>query len=69
MNSPPYSPGYKTREQIAAEYGVSVKTLIEKLKAEGITLPPGRVSLIWQKRIYDAMGYPPGVPKKDFADI
>lgn len=37
---------YKTRQEIAVEYSISVKTLLKKLKAKGLELPPGRVSLI-----------------------
>ncbi len=68
MNNSTFS-GYKTREQIAMEFGVTAKTLKCKLEAKGIFLPNGRVSLYWQKRIYGALGYPSGVSKKDYAEI
>ncbi len=61
--------GYKTRAQIAAEYGITAKTLKCKLEAKGIFLPNGRVSFYWQKQVYEALGYPPSVSKKDYSEI
>ncbi|MEO1257430.1 MAG: hypothetical protein AAFZ15_01490 [Bacteroidota bacterium] len=61
--------GYKTRQQIATEYEISTKTLMGKLKATGIELPRGRVSLFWLKKIYESLGYPLCISKKDYEGI
>ncbi len=69
MNSTPTFSGYKTRQQIASEYEISTRTLREKLKSKNIVLPNGRISLFWQKKIYEALGYPLCVSKKDYEGI
>lgn len=61
--------GFKTRQQIAAEYEISSKTLGFKLKTKDILLPPGRVGLRWQKTIYEALGYPLCVSKNDYSGV
>ncbi|HHM21800.1 MAG TPA: hypothetical protein ENJ20_07225 [Bacteroidetes bacterium] len=66
MNKKATFSGYKTRGQIAAEYGISAKTLKKKPEATGIFLPPGLVSLRWQECIHEALGFPhPGSQKKN----
>lgn len=63
-------PGCMTRQQITAEYEWrSVQTFRTKLEQNGIELPSGSISPKWQKTIYDKLGYPPGVSKKDFEDV
>ena len=69
MNSTTMFSGYKTRQQLAAEYEISTKTLRSKLKAKDIDLPSGRVSLAFQKKVYEALGYPLCVSKKDYNRI
>ena len=61
--------GFKTRQQIAIEYGIDRKTLKKKLDQIGISLPSGLLSTEWQKRIYETLGYPSGAVKKDFEDL
>ena len=68
LPSQPYESGFKTRQQMAGEYSLTVKPWIKKVKDAGIHLPKGRISPRWQKRIYEALGYPPGISKKDFED-
>ncbi|MFQ5447846.1 MAG: hypothetical protein ACE5FF_13040 [Saprospiraceae bacterium] len=69
MKNAPDPPGFKSRKMIAAEYGIDPQTLRRKLKQHGIDLPSGLVDLEWQKKIYEALKYPPCVSKKDFEDI
>jgi hypothetical protein len=59
----------KSREQIASEYNVDVRTIhrwIQKKLSEliGITLTPR-----YQKMIYKEFGYPPCVNPDDYAYI
>jgi hypothetical protein len=68
LNSPIFS-GYKTRQIIAEEYHMSTKTLLHKLKEKKILLPPGRVNLKDQRWIYETLGYPPGISKKDYESV
>jgi hypothetical protein len=58
---------FKTRQQIAREYGLSYSTFWRRLKYHGIELPPGLISLRWQPAIYEKMGYPPGVVAAKFS--
>jgi hypothetical protein len=67
--NPPNYFGYKTRQEIAAEYGISPKTLKKKLGKHDIKLPRGRICLRDQKMIYEALGYPLDVSKHDYEDI
>ena len=68
-NANPFS-GFKTRQQIATEYGITVKTLKRHLGKKDFTLPKGhRVSLGEQKDIYEALGYPPNVSKMEYEGI
>lgn len=61
--------GSKTRQLIAGEYNWSIQTLKRRLKKLQIDLPPGLVAPKWQKQIYEELGYPPSVSKKDYDDI
>jgi hypothetical protein len=61
--------GYKSRKGIAAEYGITSKTLLKKLRGKSIQLPNGRVDIRHQKIIYDALSYPPGVSKHDYDGV
>ena len=49
---------FKTRKQIADEYGISIKTLTIRLKKEGIELPLGNVTPKYLRMIYDLFGMP-----------
>jgi hypothetical protein len=70
VSCPPVPSGSKTRQQIAGEYGFrSVKTLRTKLLMLEIKLPPGLICPKWQKVIYEALGYPPGVLKSDYQEV
>ncbi len=55
---------FKYKHVIAAEYGLSPKTLQRKLVALGLSLPRGYLSPLQQKEIYEVLGYPPGVDKQ-----
>ena len=61
--------GCKTRQQIAGEYGFCEQTLRRKLRLHSIKLPRGLVTPKWQKVIYEALGYPPGVSKTDYEHV
>jgi len=69
MNNPRAISTFKTRQQIATEYGLSRSAFWRKLKKHHLELSPGLISLEWQKKIYESLGYPSGVSWKDFADI
>jgi hypothetical protein len=60
-SSPQFPASFKTRQQIAQEYGLSYSTFWRRLKYHKIELPPGLINLKWQKEIYEKMGYPPEV--------
>lgn len=49
----------KTRQEVANEYGICVKTLIKRLEDAGIILSPGVIFPNTQLVIYDALGLPP----------
>jgi DNA invertase Pin-like site-specific DNA recombinase len=59
----------KTLHQIAIEYGISYQTLHRRITKLKIELPTGLLFPIHQKLIYEALSYPPGNSKADFADI
>ncbi len=61
-------PCFKTRQQIAREYGLSYSTFWRRIKYHGIELPPGLINLRGQRAIYEKMGYPSGVAAADYAD-
>jgi hypothetical protein len=48
----------KTREEVAAEYGICVKTLKRWLKKANIILPSGLVNPSYLRIIYEAFGAP-----------
>ena len=49
---------FKTRQQIAAEYGVHRKTLYRWLKKENISVPKGLITPRLQLKIYKVLGNP-----------
>jgi len=51
----------KTRQQLAAEYSISVNTLKNRLKMIGITLQKGLIFPSTQKIIYSSLGLPAGL--------
>lgn len=51
----------KTRQQVAAEYGTTVHTLVCRLRANGIELPRGNIFPKTIKEIYYALGIPAGL--------
>ncbi len=53
----------KTRQQMAAEYGISCKTLSRRLKQAGIDIPGGLILPTNQTRIYSALGFPQAMPR------
>jgi|AntRauTorckE5430_2_1112549.scaffolds.fasta_scaffold08206_2 AraC-like DNA-binding protein len=61
-------PSFKTRDTIASEFEISTKTLKRRFEKYGLAPPPGLISPIWQKKIYEEMWYPDGVSKKDYED-
>ena len=54
----------KTRQDVAAEYGISPRTLRRRLQAQGLKLPSGRLVPADLARIYRTLG-PPPFPKGD----
>ena len=50
----------KTRQEVADEHGTTVRTLIRKLLAKGIILPPGNIFPITLKIINLNLGAPTG---------
>jgi len=48
----------KTREKIAGEYGICVKTLNKWLKNAKIEITRGMICPNDQKKIYEAFGFP-----------
>lgn len=49
----------KTRQEMANEYGICVKTFIKKLVYVGIVLPERElISLALQREIYEKLGNP-----------
>jgi hypothetical protein len=50
---------FKTRTELAHEYGIDRKTFIRTLSREGILLPKGIVTSTWVKIIYETLGPPP----------
>lgn len=51
----------KTKQEVADEYGTSVRTLNKKLKEKGIFLPGQRIFPDTLKIIYSALGIPAGL--------
>jgi hypothetical protein len=54
--SHPVNPDFESRHQIAQEYQICVKTLIRKLDELEMELPDDFLSLLQQKKIYEALG-------------
>ena len=52
---------FKTRQQIADEFGINRKTLERMLKRADIVLPSGNVSPKNQQGIYEYFGMPPSL--------
>ena len=50
---------FKTRQQIADEFGIHRKTLGRMLKRANMFLPSGNISPKEQQRIYEHFGTPP----------
>jgi DNA invertase Pin-like site-specific DNA recombinase len=48
----------KTRDEVAIEYGIDVRTLYRWLKKEGINLPQGLIKPAHLKIIYETFGIP-----------
>jgi hypothetical protein len=48
----------KTREEVAAEYGVTSRTLYNWIKSHGLRLPRGIIKPIHLNAIYLTFGYP-----------
>jgi hypothetical protein len=48
----------KTREEIASEYGIKVRTFYGWLKKEDINLPPGLIKPLHLIIIYSTFGLP-----------
>ena len=48
----------KTRQEVADEYGICVKTLLSRLEEAGIILDPGLIFPKTLKIIYDTLGIP-----------
>lgn len=62
----------KTLAIIAAEYGVTPKTLSNHIKKHEIlrdNIVRGLQLLKSQKLMYDTLGYPPGVDKKMYENV
>lgn len=54
---------FKTRQQIAEEYGICIKTFCKKLKENGIVLNKGLISPNDQVEIYKKIGFPKNTNK------
>ncbi len=53
----------KTRQQIADEYGISVKTLSRWIRKRNLPIKNGLLTPIEQEIIYEAFGLPPHANK------
>lgn len=51
----------KTRQQLAHEYGISVKTFGRWLKSKGIDIPQGIICPADLAKIYEVFGKPTGM--------
>jgi hypothetical protein len=54
----------KTREEMAREYGISVRTFRRWLIREHLDLPNGLIYPRWQAIIYDTFGLPKNMVKE-----
>lgn len=57
----------KTRQEVADEYGTSVKTLVSRLRGNGVVLPHGNIFPKTIKVIYYTLGVPAGL-KTEFIE-
>lgn len=55
---------YKSRDEMAQEYGLHRTTFNRKLKDAGIVLPSGLISPKHQEIIYNSLGMPDNLPLK-----
>jgi hypothetical protein len=55
----------KTRLEVAEEYGISVKTLLRRLKYSKITLPHGSIFPNKLREIYSSLGVPAKINDKN----
>ncbi|MBC6995977.1 hypothetical protein QWY85_10960 [Neolewinella lacunae] len=62
-------PKLKFKQDIAAEFGFSEKTLQRKLTALGLSLPRGYLSPLQQRELYEALGYPEGIDKEAYRGL
>ncbi len=60
---------FKTKLQIIHELRLGKSTFYRLLDAKGIKLPSTLLNRKHQKIIYDELGYPYGISKKDFQDV
>lgn len=58
----------KTRQEMAAEYGVDRKTFYGMLKKVGVCIPPGLVSPKYQELIYRHFGKPNSVIEREMPE-
>ncbi len=62
-------PVYKYKKEIVAEYGCARKTLYNKLRNNNLIIDRGLLSPAQQKLIYECLGYPEGVDRKDYENV
>lgn len=48
----------KSRQELAKEYGVDRKTLMQMLERRQIKLPRGALTPKWVEKVYEALGNP-----------
>ena len=53
----------KTRKEVANEFGITTKTLYNKLREANLDIPPGYLYPCTLKKIYLALGIPTGNKK------
>lgn len=58
-----FSSKAKTRKDVANEYGITPKTLNNKLKKAELNIPPGYLLPNTLKKIYQTLGVPAGIMK------
>jgi transcriptional antiterminator len=49
----------KTRQEVANEYGITPRTLNNRLKKANLYIPNGAIFPKSLKKIYNALGFPP----------
>ncbi len=55
---------FKSKQNIADEYGICVRTLNKLLEENNIIVRKGNITPKEQKRIYEALGVPPHLKGK-----